>query len=215
MQLEPLEQFVLARGLEDHQDSNIYYVQAVIRNGKTDALIATVNLTDNGDRRFTKTWQVPSDPTGEGFYIVVTYTVYTDSGYTTKSELYGEKFDEHLILHRPREHGGAGGADIDYKKVRRIVQEELASLPKPEPAKDFSPLSDALQAILSEVRAIDIPTPEKVTFTPLMSRFDTLEKAVKQAISDKEVTPEPDLQPIVDAIAGLKDGLQQIGRAHV
>ena len=89
-----------------------------------------------------------------------------------------------------------------------LFRSELASLPKPEPAKDFSPLSDALQAILSEVRAIDIPTPEKVTFTPLMSRFDTLEKAVKQAISDKEVTPEPDLQPIVDAIAALKDGLQ-------
>jgi hypothetical protein len=61
LQLEPQQEFVLARGLEDHTDSTTYYVRAVVRNAKTDALISTVNLTDNGNRRFTKAWMTPAD----------------------------------------------------------------------------------------------------------------------------------------------------------
>src|SRR5574337_612585 len=101
MQLEPREYFTIARGLEDYTDSTTYYVRAVIRNARTDALIDTVNLTDNGNRRFTKAWQVPADPSGLGFYIIVTTTVYTDSGYTTKAENYLERFEEHLVQNRP------------------------------------------------------------------------------------------------------------------
>src|SRR6185369_1823353 len=113
MQLEPQQFYTLARGLEDHTDSGTYYVQAVVRNARTDALIDTVNLTDNGNRRFTKPWLAPADPTGLGLDILITYTVYTDSGYTTKAENYGEKFDEHTVLRRmnPNLHSG-GGADV-------------------------------------------------------------------------------------------------------
>src|SRR5437879_1246261 len=98
LQLEPLELYTIARGLEDHTDSTQYYVQAVIRNAKTDALIATVQLTDQGDQhRYSKAWQVPQDQTGLGFYLLIETSVYTDSGYTTKSQNYGDKYETYLV----------------------------------------------------------------------------------------------------------------------
>jgi hypothetical protein len=200
VQLEPLEEHVLARGLEDHTDSTTYYVRAVVRNAKTDALVGTFNLTDNGNRRFTKTWQVPADPTGQGLWLLVTYTVYTDSGYTTKSEIYGEKFEEHLVLHR-QHMGGGGGADIDYKRVRKIVQEELKSLPEPvkPPKVDLVPVIEAIQGLYSEIRAIDMPEVPKTDLEPLQASIDRVERAVK-AIE----MPETDLSPLLDGLAELK-----------
>src|SRR5437879_3576262 len=123
-QLYPQEEFVIARGLEDHTDSSTHYVQAVVRNVKTDTLIDTVQLTDQGNRRFSKKWQVPADPTGLGFWILITSTVYTDSNYTTKDANYGERFEEHFIEARQHNHGG-GGSDIDYKKIEKLMQDQL------------------------------------------------------------------------------------------
>src|SRR5258707_3851150 len=101
MQLEPLEDFTIARGLEDHTDSTTYYVRAVVRDAKTDALLATVNLTDQGDaHRFSKKWQIPADQTGQGYYLLITTSVYTDSGYTTKSSNYGDKDETYLVMRR-------------------------------------------------------------------------------------------------------------------
>ncbi len=54
MQLNPHEQFTIVRQIEDHTDSSTYYVRAVVRNAKPDALLATVNLTDQGSRRFSE-----------------------------------------------------------------------------------------------------------------------------------------------------------------
>src|SRR3712207_5094711 len=120
MTLNPLEEFVIARQLNDPADTNTYYVQAVIRNAKTDAVIATVNLDNKGSQRFTKTWQVVQDPTGLGLYVTITTTVYTDSSYSTKSTTYGVEQHEHLIQDRinPWLRTG-GGADVDYKRVRK------------------------------------------------------------------------------------------------
>lgn len=209
MQLEPREYFTIARGLEDHTDSTTYYVRAVIRNARTDALIETVNLTDNGNRRFTYPWQVPADPSGLGFYILVTTTVYEDSGYTTKSSLYGEKFEEHLVQTRPNPNvsfGGPGGADVSYKKIREIVKDELGKLELPTPEKpqqiDLEPVSDALQAILTEVRGIDIPKAEKPDLGPVLKAIEGLRGAI-EAIQ----IPETDLTPVLAAIAELQSTL--------
>lgn len=215
MVLEPLSQFVLARGLENHLDLTTYYVRAVIRDGKTDTLIDTVNLTDRGDsHRFTKQWQVPPDPTGEGRDILIIYSVYTDSGYTTKAENYADEYVEHRIWHQQTHSGG--GIDVDYKKIQKMINEAISNIPKPRPAKevDLSPVSDSLQAILTEIRAIDIPTPEKVTFTPLVDRFDALEKAIK-VVQNKEM-PETDLDPVLDAISDVKTELASanLDRTH-
>lgn len=202
MQLYPQEEYVVARGLEDHVDSSTYYVRAFIRNAKTDALIATLDLTDRGDsHRFSKTWQVPADPTGLGFWISIQTSVYTDAGYTSKAENYGDKYEEKFIEARLR-HGG-GGADIDYKRVREILRDELAKVPPVAipPAKDvdFSPLTDALQAILSEVRSIELPEPKAVDFRPVMAKIEALERVI-HAIP----IPEIDLEPLLAALDELK-----------
>jgi len=205
LRIEPQSEIVLARGLEDHQDSTTYYVRAVIRNAKTDALIDTINLTDQGNRRFTKEWRVPADPTGEGFDILITYTAYTDSAYTTKSSNYGEKFEEHRIEHIPKHSGGGGGSDVDYNRVKKIIAEEIKKIVFPDPKDpDFSPFSNSLQAILTEVRA-NRPVPAKeADFSPLMARFEALERSVLKAIKDKETTPQTDLQPVLDAFETFK-----------
>ncbi len=83
--LQPQKSFTVVRQIANHLDSATYYVRAVIRNAYTDELIETLDLTSRGSQRFSKNWQVPADPSGEGFYISIVTSVYTDSGYTTKS----------------------------------------------------------------------------------------------------------------------------------
>lgn len=169
MQLKPREYFTIARGLTDHTDSNTYYVRAVIRNARTDELLDTVNLTDQGNRRFSYPWQVPADTSGEGFYILITTTVYSDSGYTSKSDLYREEFSTYLVADRmnPNLGVGGGGADIDYKKVRKIIEEELKKLKLPEQV-DLAP-------VLEAVKQIPAPTEQKdVDFSPLTKKIDEI-----------------------------------------
>lgn len=213
MRLEPDSQLILVRGLEDHTDSTTYYVQAVIRDSLTDALIDTVNLVDKGNRRFSKSWHVPPDPTGQGRDILITFTVYTDSGYSSKATTYGEKFDDHRIEHAPKNGGGGGGVDIDYKKIQKMVDGAVANIPKtkPVPTKEpnLTPISDSLQAILSEIRGIDIPKPDKLNLTPLMGKFDALEASLKAAIDGKEM-PETDLSGIEQALHVQGSKLDQV-----
>ena len=78
--LQPQASFTLVRQIANHTDSSTYYVRAVIRNAYTDELISTLDLTDRGSQRFSKNWQVPADPSGEGFYLSIVTSVYTDSG---------------------------------------------------------------------------------------------------------------------------------------
>jgi hypothetical protein len=198
--------------LEDHTDSTTYYVRAVIRNARTDALIDTLNLTDNGSRRFTKSWLAPADPTGLGLDILVTYTVYTDSGYTTKAENYGERFDEHTVLTRIQ-HGGGGGADVDYKKVRKIIQEELAGLPKPLPFPEMpnipfylQPVLNALSGLRKDLQAIDIPTPD---FSGVEYRLGLIESSIKAIPKDDDSAVRGDLEETKQKIEDAKQTILQ------
>ena len=127
MQLQPQEIFTVVRQLHDWSDTDTNYVQAVIRNARTDEVLATLNLTDKGNRRFSKTWQVKADPSGLGFYITITTTVFTDAEYTTKNSNYGEEMNTYLVDERKRNFGG-GGNDVDYKKIRNIFKEEKDDL---------------------------------------------------------------------------------------
>lgn len=207
IQLQPQEYFTIVRGIEDHTDSNTYYVRAVIRNARTDVVIDTVELTDQGNRRFSKEWQVPADTSGQGFYIVITTTVYTDSGYTTKSSLYGEKFDTYLVQERFNTSlGTGGGAYVNYEKIEKIIDEKLALIPQPkekkvdlEPIKrdvfflskkidniripeqkqvDLTEVVQLIKGVLNKIAEIHIPEPEKVNFTPVL-------EAIQKADLDK------------------------------
>jgi hypothetical protein len=160
MQLNPGEHFVITHQIGDHTDSTTYYVQAVVRNARTDATIATVNLTDRGSQRFSEEWQVPQDPSGQGFYISITTTVYTDSNYSAKSALYSEEQERLLIQTRPNPnlgYGGGGGGhiggdEVNYKKIKKIVKEEIAQIKFPKqkevkiPPLDLTPVQESFKA---------------------------------------------------------------------
>lgn len=212
MQLYPQEEFVIARGLEDHTDASTYYVQAKIRNAKTDVIIpvdgnAFLNLTDQGDsHRFSKKWQVPADPTGLGFWILITTSVYTDSGYTTKSQNYGDKYEEYFIEARLN-HGGGGGVDVDYKKVRQIVQEELATLPPPTPPAepvDLKPVLSSISGLRAAIEAIELPEAKETDLAPVMAKIE----AVGKAVAALEMPDAPDFSGIEFRLDKIENALE-------
>ena len=135
--LQPQGSFTVVRQIANHTDTNTYYVQAVIRKAYTDEIIDTIQLTDRGAQRFSKNWQVPADPSGQGFYISIVTSVYTDSGYTTKSENYGDEENTYLVQERVLHLAGGGG--LDAFTVRQIVREELGKLPPQEPFPPIPP----------------------------------------------------------------------------
>ena len=221
MQLSPREYFTVARQIEDPLDTATYYVRAEIRNARTDALIATLDLTDRGSRRFGKEWQVPADPSGRGFYITVVTKVYTDSGYTTVSEQYGEKLNEYLVQDRFNKatdtSWASTGADVDYKRIKKIVDEAVAKIDVPEgQTVDLSPLKRAfdegMREIVKDVRAIKIPEPriEKETvhtpvdLSPLEKRISNAVEEIKKSIPERE---EHDMSPMMEAVNTLHDAI--------
>jgi len=135
LQLNPREVFTIVRQIEDHTDTNTYYVRAVVRNAKTDALLENVDLDSKGDQRYSKDYIVPTDVSGNGFWISIITSVYTNSGYTTKSDNYGDKLDTYLVQERYQFNPNYPipvGPDIDYNRVRKIIKEEIAKIPPTE-----------------------------------------------------------------------------------
>lgn len=206
--LQPQNYFTLVRQISNHLDAATYYVQAVIRNAYTDATIATLQLTDKGGQRFKYDWMVPADPSGQGFYISVVTSVYTDSGYTTKSPNYGDDENTYLIQDRilVGRVGGMGGPDTfeirnmiaaematffeKYKALEASTKDDMTETEQAEPMRWEEVLTalSAIQGIVSEDKSVD--------FSGVMSKMDEISVAVR----DKEVTPETNLSPILDLI---------------
>jgi hypothetical protein len=194
--LQPQVAFPLTRQIANHLDTTVYYVRAVVRNA-LGTIIDTVDLASQGEQRYQTSWRVPADPSGQGAYISIVTSVYTDSGYTTKSEAYGDEETTYLVFDRvmPAMRGGGG---VDYFTVRRIIKEELENLPKPEPITFPSPvitpapvmrLDDVLTAINDLKKALKPKQPivmKEVDLSPILA-----------AIKEKEVTKAPDLAPIL------------------
>jgi len=201
--LHPQNSFTVVRQIANHTDAATYYVRAVIRNAYTDAIIETLDLTSRGSQRFSKNWQVSADSSGQGFYVSIVTSVYTDSGYTTKSENYGDEETTYLVQDRLLA-SMRGGGGIDAYTVRRIIREELDKEPKPE-AFDYEripkpqEMKDRTDEILEAVKRVEAKEPEKVDLAPVLSAVGE----VKAAVEEKAVTPETDLAPAISAIQDL------------
>ena len=179
MQLSPGERFAVVRQLDNPNDGGTYYVRAYIRDALTDALIETINLTDRGGQRFSNEWSVYSKRSG-GFYIAIATLVFTDSGYTTYSDVYGQEIETYLVEQRVVHGGGGGGPGISYKEIRRIVQEVLDGLKLPEMpkigpilAKEVDRAVRAAEAAERAVSGIEVApritvTAPKVSLEPLI-----------------------------------------------
>lgn len=188
--LNPAETFPIVRVLGNHTDTATYFVRAVIQDATTDVVLDTINLTDLGNRRFRKAWKVVYDNAySSGRYITITTTVYTDSGYTTKSENYSEEVETYLVQQRwniatMASLGGGASPVIDYKEVRKIIIEELAKIkfPKMEMPKpvDVSPIMEEIKTLNDKVDKIEIPVLEKLDTIDLHPLEKGLEKIAKE-----------------------------------
>ncbi len=194
--------FTVVRQISNHLDTDTNYVRAVIRNAYTDVIIDTLDLTDRTGQRFSKNWRVPGDPSGEGFYISIVTSVYSDSGYTTKNANYGDEENTYLVADREGALRG-GGSGVDARTVRRIIQEEIAKIEKPEkvefpefPKAQEVKFDTVLSAIEGLKTALKPEKPEKIDFKPV---YDSLQ-TILNAVEEKEVTPVTNLEPILQAI---------------
>ena len=215
MNVNPQSTLRLVRQLSDPTDTGTYYVQAVVRNSATGATIATVNLTDEGSQRFSGSTTTPPDGSGNGLYIDVTTTVYTDNGYTTKSTNYGIEANTYFV-HQQWNHaaGLGGGLEVNYDKIRRLIKEELDAQEKQEipEQRDLTPemlgmerrIKDAVQQAVASIQfpAQVQPDLDRV----IMNVNDKVEEAINTlliAVDQKDVTPETDLMPVMQAIDNL------------
>lgn len=214
MDLFTQHNFSIVRQLENPALTGPYYVQAVIRNAYSDALLATINLTDKTNQRFKGDWKIPADPSGEGFYVSIITSVYSDSGYTTKSTDYGDEENTYLVVDNPRTNktgGGfspSGGSGLIARDVRDIFKEELAKIVKdlkPEKPKDikfpdqkeYDPRFDEL---LNAIKAIKMPEWKATDLSPIIKAIE----ALKSNIDGIDI-PKLDLSPIISA---LKDNAE-------
>lgn len=206
MVLQPQKNFTVVRKLSNHTDATTYYVRAVVRNALTDDILATLDLVKKtGEQRYTKDWQVPADPQGQGTQITIETSVYTDSGYTLKSENYGDEVADHIIRNDTRRLGGGGG--IDAFTVRSIIQEELDKR-KPAPIefpeiptpKEYEMRWDEVFGAIAELR----DAVERIQPTNLTTVYNGLD-ALARAISEKEVTPKTDLTPVLERLDDIEE----------
>jgi hypothetical protein len=208
--LQPQRPFPIVRQIANHLDGNTYFVRAVIRDAEG-AILDTVNLDAKGAQRYQATWRVVPDPSGQGRYISVVTSVFTDSGYTTKSSNYGDEETTYLVFDRvmPAMRGGGGG-NLDAFTIRQIVQEALRELPKPE-AFNYDAIPKPIEYPMrwdEIILALDVlrrrieSLPQKGTDLSSLERsLASLAKAIEQ----KPVTPAADLSPVLTALEDIED----------
>jgi hypothetical protein len=210
MQFDPRAYFTIVRQIDDHTDTNTYYVRAVIRNSRTDETIDTVDLDDKGSNRFTYAYQLPSDSSGQGLLIDITTSVYTDAGYTTKSPNYGDENAQVLVAQRWQQHlGGVGGVDIDYKKIKKMMEEvvrkrKMQKLPD-IPRTDLSPLMVQMVTLQEMIRNFVIPEPEKVDLVPVLQDIANVARMIDNIEIPIPEKPEKlNLGPVLSELGSLK-----------
>lgn len=205
MQLNPGEVFPIVYQLNDPSDTGTYYVRAVIRNARTGATIETVNLTDDTGQRFSYPWTVIQDSSGLGLFITITVTVYTDSGYTAKAVNYGIVDTTHLIHERVnRSFGGGGGVSVDYKRIAKMIKDEVAKIKIKD--SDFTPILTSLtkseKNIISLVQSLEQDEAlahlksEMSHAKEVLSKISAFKESIQAAHSDVK-----NLQSIVGELA--------------
>ncbi|MDD5220981.1 MAG: hypothetical protein PHV11_10465 [Candidatus Bipolaricaulis sp.] len=147
-------------------------------------------MTESSDEkgRFKYTYKLPADPSGNGRQLRVITVVYEDNGYTSRNANY--QVEENTVVVRDMNimgHSGGGGSDIDYKKVREIVKEELGKLPPYPVLEDIKKqIKDALKAVLRQIK--DIPEADLTIIRDDIAQLS-------QSISN--IPPFPDI-PVFD-----------------
>jgi hypothetical protein len=138
MIIAPLRSFLIDYKINNPSDLATHYVQSVVRN-INGAVLATVQLTDNGSGYFSKEWMTPADPTGTGTQISILTTVYDDAGYTSESLVYGTTLSSFIIRDLAgirSTFGGTGSSmaglsNIDYKRIEKMIKDAVEGIEMP------------------------------------------------------------------------------------
>jgi len=231
--ISPGEAFDVFYFVRNPLDPTNYYIQAKIYDVRTGDLLDTQNLTQSAtnSRLFIKTVQAPPDPAGYGRNIVAIASVYTDSGYTTKSDAYEEQEQYYLIKAVPPLLGGGGG--IDYQHLREMMEEvvdaRIAKIPQPKPVSlpdmPFDALFGAIGALQREINRVpkdladlsgiasgiaDLraslearPQFEKTDLSPLAQSISALTALVQQLKSETATGNKAQLSQLEKSINGL------------
>lgn len=211
--INPNEMFPIMRGIGDHTDTATYYVRAFVRDAVTDAILATVDLEDKGGQRFQTAWKVVYDNVFQkGRYITIVTSVYTDSGYTTKSENYGDEFETYLVQERwdmAKAASIGGGGGIDYRELRKILKEQLKEIEYPE-QKELnieSLIRDITVSVIDNIPEYpeqkpfpDFPEIEKVDLSGVEKEIKSLNTELRKRPQFKET----DLTELVNLLDELK-----------
>jgi hypothetical protein len=215
MQFEPRSVYTIAREIPDPYDVSTYYVRAVIRDARTYTLIDTVDLYDNGDHVFTKEWRLPADSSGQGKQILIKTTVYTDNGYTTKSETYAEELTTEILIKTAAvPQGGWGETDFDpmVRGIEKMINAKIDALPKPEKV-DLTPIENLLNHVSFLVESIVIPEQKETDLRPVIEEMKSIENKI-----DSIVIPEPEklnLTPALQAIQAIRIPVHEVGMKDV
>lgn len=175
--LNPAETFPIIRIIGNHLETDTLYVRAVIKDAVNDKVLATVDLADKGSYYYRTNWKVVWDNTmARGRFLTITTSVYSDSGYTTKSENYGDEVETYLVQERfdsSRAYGSSeGGGAIDYRELRKVFGEEIGKVKKPK-AIDIAELAKEV----AKVVVINLPEEKEVEvidLTPLENSINKL-----------------------------------------
>ena len=192
LQINPGTRFPIVRKLGDPTDVGTNYVRAVVRNSLTGDILKTIDLSDQGGQRFLGYYNAPAY---EEVYFDITTTVYTDSGYTTKSDVYSEENSQYLGATRwslalAIPNGEAKGVKVDYDRIKKLLKEGIK-----EEIKETKPYNDEvvvqkLSNLQSSIDGLEIPQPEKVDFSPILEKIDKINSGIIAHIDNIE-KPEP------------------------
>jgi len=222
MQLNPTESFPIVRVLKDPFDTGVYFVRAVIRDATTDVLLATVALTDKGDRRFSKVWKVPYDNAwSQGRFIVITTQVFTDSGYTVRADNYTEEAETYTVQSRwSPALAGAGSGGIDYREIAKVLAEVLDSKKLPDLVTKLEtpikfPVEDILQGVEKIVSKIPEPIePKEIDLSSLEKGLEKIVKTIKD-IPPQIIPKEVDFSPLVKEIRDLGSEIKKTNEEYM
>lgn len=208
LQISPQTTLPLVYLIQDHTDPNTYYVRAVVKNSHTGEVLKTIDLTDNGNRRFTGNYNIPAM---EDKYLDITISVYSDSGHTTKAQDKYEVNTQYLVKTQwGLQFGGAGGAtrmEVDYKKIQKMIDEAISSIEKVEKFDDTSILTrlNGLKKDIAKIKMPDMPqmVSEKVDLSPVLQRFVELKAILNKKLEVVEQKPV-DLSVVTSLLEEIK-----------
>lgn len=217
MEIEPQSIIPLVYQITDPTDATVYFVRAVIRDSLTGSTIGTKNLTSQGSGRYTSSTLAPADSTGFGRHIDITITVYTDSGYSVVSTTYARIIDKYLSHHKNVSFGGGtGGAEIDYLKLQKMIDNSLEkALEGMKPKElDLNPVYEAIRGIgmkIDTYEQAEEPENEEidkpVDFSPVLNSLkDTLEKIIFEIKHiDFPEEKEIDFSPLLQSLQSISE----------